>query len=100
MTSSLKDLATNILKLERFDGGNFRRWQKKMHFLLTTLQVAYVRTFDQPQEHVNETIEHIQRRQKGRMMTTFAVATYSIACVTLCSTHIKPCHMQRSCGIS
>ncbi|GJX88993.1 hypothetical protein Tco_0341007 [Tanacetum coccineum] len=28
-------------KLDKFEGSDFRRWQKKMHFLLTTLKVAY-----------------------------------------------------------
>ena len=60
MVSSLRDLATNIVKLEKFDGGNFRRWQKKMYFLLTTLQVAYVLTSDPPQEHDDETVEQIR----------------------------------------
>ena len=35
-----------------------------MHFLLTTLQVAYVLTSDPPQEHDTETVEHIRRCQK------------------------------------
>ena len=64
MASSLRDLATNIVKLEKFDGGNFRRWQKKMHFLLATLQVAYVLTSDPPQEHDDEIVEQIRRRHK------------------------------------
>ena len=99
-TSSRRELTTNIVKLERFDGGNFRRWQKKIHFLLTTLQVAYVLTSDPPQEHNNETVEQIGVVRTGRMMTTFVVDTYSIACVTHYSTHIKLYHMQRSRGIS
>ena len=64
MASSLRDLATNIVKLEGFDGGNFRQWYKKMHFLLTTLQIAYVLTSDPPKEHDDETIKQIRRHHK------------------------------------
>ncbi|CAB4283145.1 unnamed protein product [Prunus armeniaca] len=45
---SMKDFTTNFMKLERFDGGNFRRWQKKLHFLLTSLKVVHVLTTPRP----------------------------------------------------
>nr|GEV21286.1 hypothetical protein [Tanacetum cinerariifolium] len=36
--SIMKEMTTNFGKLDKFEGHNFRRWQKKMHFLLTTLK--------------------------------------------------------------
>nr|GEU44511.1 factor of DNA methylation 4-like [Tanacetum cinerariifolium] len=31
-------------RMDKFEGHDFRRWQKKMHFLLTTLKMVYVLT--------------------------------------------------------
>ncbi|KAK9668641.1 hypothetical protein RND81_13G074200 [Saponaria officinalis] len=59
--ASIKEMTTNITKLDKFDGGNFQRWQKKMHFLLTTLKVVYVWTTPQPKEREDETLEEEQR---------------------------------------
>ncbi|GKA89707.1 hypothetical protein Tco_0811519 [Tanacetum coccineum] len=39
---SVKDMTSKFDKLAKFEGQDFRRWQKKMHFLLTTLKVVYV----------------------------------------------------------
>ena len=99
MASSLRDLATNIVKLERFDGENFMRWQKKMHFLLTTIQVAYVLTSDPPREHNDETVEQIDIVTSETMTIAFVGAISLTICVSNCLTHIKLCHMQRNCGI-
>ena len=52
------------MKLEQFDGGNFRHWKKKMHFLLTTLNVAYVLKTPYLEEQENETLAHTQERTK------------------------------------
>ena len=62
--ASLKDLTTDFVKLEKFEGGNFQRWQRKMKFLLTTLKVAYVLNTPKPQETEAETIEQLRQRQK------------------------------------
>ncbi|KAK9665695.1 hypothetical protein RND81_14G129300 [Saponaria officinalis] len=40
--SNIKDMTLKFGKLEKFDGVDFRRWQKKMHFFFTTLKVVYV----------------------------------------------------------
>jgi len=40
--ASTEDMATNIMKLDRFDGGHFLRWQKRVHFLLTSIHLVYV----------------------------------------------------------
>ena len=54
--ATLKELATSIVKLDRFDGGNFMRWQKRVHFLLVSLQVVYVLNTLRPKEKDNETL--------------------------------------------
>nr|GEV40074.1 zinc finger, CCHC-type [Tanacetum cinerariifolium] len=36
--NTVKDMTTNFEKLDKFEGYDFRRWQKKMHFFLTTLK--------------------------------------------------------------
>ena len=40
--ASLKMLDHELVKLDRFDGTNFTRWQDKMKFLLTALKIFYV----------------------------------------------------------
>ncbi|XP_050888776.1 uncharacterized protein LOC127093931 [Lathyrus oleraceus] len=65
MTTSLKDMTFNSVKLEKFDGGNFVRWQKKMKFLLTTLKVVYVLNTARPLEREEETIAEERERQKS-----------------------------------
>ena len=64
MAQSLQQMTQNFMKLERLDGGNFRRWQKKMHFLLTTLNVAYVLKTPYPEEQENETLAQTRERTK------------------------------------
>ncbi|KAK3028758.1 hypothetical protein RJ639_037979 [Escallonia herrerae] len=39
---TLKDIGSDFHRVERFDGGDFVCWQKKMHFLLVTVKVYYV----------------------------------------------------------
>ncbi|GKG16264.1 hypothetical protein Tco_0358587, partial [Tanacetum coccineum] len=33
---------SHFFKVEKFEGVDFRRWQKKMHFLLSSMSVVYV----------------------------------------------------------
>ncbi|GJV45969.1 hypothetical protein Tco_1430505 [Tanacetum coccineum] len=60
----VKDMTTNFGKLDNFEGHDFRRWQKKMHFLLTTLKVFYVLTTPMPELLEDATIEAIRIRAK------------------------------------
>nr|GLL42017.1 uncharacterized protein LOC109168281 [Ipomoea trifida] len=64
MNSGFLDFAVNIPKLEHFEGVGFRRWQKKMKFLLAALNVAYVLSTPKPVEQENETLEATRRRLK------------------------------------
>lgn len=64
MAASLKEMTSDFVKLEKFNGGNFIRWQKKMKFLLTTLKVAYVLNMARPEEKDDETVAETRDRQK------------------------------------
>nr|GME08505.1 Retrovirus-related Pol polyprotein from transposon TNT 1-94 [Ipomoea batatas] len=64
MNSGFLDFAVNIPELEHFEGVGFRRWQKKMKFLLAALNVAYVLSTPKPVEQDNETLEATRRRLK------------------------------------
>ena len=62
--ATLKELATSIVKLDHFDGGNFMRWQKRVYFLLVSLQVVYVLNTLRSEEKDNETLAESRKRQK------------------------------------
>ncbi|GJV31762.1 zinc finger, CCHC-type containing protein [Tanacetum coccineum] len=64
MADSVKDMTTKFGKLDKFEGSDFRRWQKKMHFLLTTLKVAYVLSTPRPEFVEEETLEQTRKRYK------------------------------------
>ncbi|GJR84174.1 zinc finger, CCHC-type containing protein [Tanacetum coccineum] len=55
-------MTTNFEKLDKFEKHDFRRWQKKMHFLLTTLKVVYILTTPIPELLEDDTVEAIRRR--------------------------------------
>ena len=64
MAATLREMATDFQKLDRFDGGNFVRWQKKMHILLITLKIIYVLSDPRPEEKEEETAQETRKRQK------------------------------------
>ncbi|XP_020242811.1 uncharacterized protein LOC109821027 [Asparagus officinalis] len=41
-SESIKVMNQDMVKLDRFDGNNFSRWQDKMMFLLTALEISYI----------------------------------------------------------
>nr|GEW68070.1 zinc finger, CCHC-type [Tanacetum cinerariifolium] len=43
--AAMKHMASSFVKLEKFEGVDFRRWQKKMHFMLSSMSVVNVDTF-------------------------------------------------------
>ncbi|GJV13267.1 zinc finger, CCHC-type containing protein [Tanacetum coccineum] len=58
-------MASNFAKLEKFEGMNFRRWQKKMHFLLFSMSVLYVLTASMPEDGgENPTVDQVRKRAK------------------------------------
>ncbi|GKC60540.1 hypothetical protein Tco_1088138 [Tanacetum coccineum] len=63
-SKNLMQMSIDIVKLDRFDGESFKRWQKKMQFLLATLNVAYVLTKPYPEESEDETLGACRDRLK------------------------------------
>nr|GEZ75695.1 zinc finger, CCHC-type [Tanacetum cinerariifolium] len=63
-SKNLMQMSTDIVKLDRYDGGSLKRWQKKMQFLLATLKVAYAQTKPYPEEYENETLAASRERLK------------------------------------
>ncbi|GJT03460.1 zinc finger, CCHC-type containing protein [Tanacetum coccineum] len=64
--NTVKDMTMNFGKLDKFKGHDLRRWQKKMHFLLTTLKVVYVLTTPMLEWVEDATMEAIQIRAKWK----------------------------------
>ncbi|GKC44084.1 hypothetical protein Tco_1061806 [Tanacetum coccineum] len=62
--STVKEMTTNFGKLDKFEERDFRRWQKKMHFLLKTLKVVYALTTLMSELVEDDTMEAIRRRSK------------------------------------
>ncbi|GJX77144.1 zinc finger, CCHC-type containing protein [Tanacetum coccineum] len=61
---AMKHMALNFSKLYKFEGMDFRRWHKKMHFLLSSMSVVYVLTTLIPEDGENATMEQIRKRNK------------------------------------
>ena len=59
--ASVKELTSNLTKLEKFICVNFRRWQKKILILLTTLNVVYVIHTPRPEEPEDETFKQTKK---------------------------------------
>nr|GEV30818.1 zinc finger, CCHC-type [Tanacetum cinerariifolium] len=54
-----------MLEELRLDGVDFRRWQKKMHFLLSSMSVVYVFTTPIPEDGGDDaTVKQIRKRNK------------------------------------
>ena len=65
MAAAMRQIAANFAKLEKFEGVDFRRWQKKMKFLLTSMNVVYVLTTPIPEDYGDDaTMEQMRSRSK------------------------------------
>nr|GEY37617.1 zinc finger, CCHC-type [Tanacetum cinerariifolium] len=65
MVAAMKHVALNFAKLEKFKRVDFRRWQKKMHFLLSSMSVVYVLTTLMPEDGGdNPTMEQVRKMAK------------------------------------
>nr|GEX88512.1 zinc finger, CCHC-type [Tanacetum cinerariifolium] len=65
MVAAMKHIALNFAMLEKFEGMDFRRWPKKMHFLLSSMSVVYVLTTSMPEDDGdNPSVEQVRRRAK------------------------------------
>ncbi|GJW24924.1 zinc finger, CCHC-type containing protein [Tanacetum coccineum] len=63
-SASMKHMDLNFFKLGKFEGVDFRRWQKKMHFLLSSMSVVYVLTTSIPEDGENAIVEQLRKRVK------------------------------------
>ncbi|GKC33144.1 hypothetical protein Tco_1040438 [Tanacetum coccineum] len=59
---TIKDITAKFRKLDMFEGNDFRRWQKKTHFLLTMMKVVYVLSTPMSEFVEDKKLEH---RRKG-----------------------------------
>ncbi|GKF54895.1 hypothetical protein Tco_0165235, partial [Tanacetum coccineum] len=63
--AAMKHMASNFAKLDMFEGVDFQIWQKKMHFLLSSMSVVYVLTTRMPEDGGdNPTVEQVKKRAK------------------------------------
>ncbi|GJT10990.1 hypothetical protein Tco_0858032 [Tanacetum coccineum] len=64
VATAMKHMALNFAKLDKFEGVDFRIWQKKMQFCLFSMSVVYVPTTLIPEDDENATMEQIKKRNK------------------------------------
>ncbi|GJS41344.1 hypothetical protein Tco_0566387 [Tanacetum coccineum] len=64
VVAAVKHMALNFAKLDKFEGVDFRRWQKKMHFLISSMSVVYVLISPILEDGENATMDQIRRRNK------------------------------------
>ncbi|GJY13837.1 hypothetical protein Tco_0383146 [Tanacetum coccineum] len=63
--AAMKHMTSNFAKFDKFEGVNFRRCQKKMHFLLSSMSVVYVLTTPIPEDGGDDaTVEQIRKMVK------------------------------------
>ncbi|GJR86189.1 hypothetical protein Tco_0210200 [Tanacetum coccineum] len=62
--AAMKHMASNFAKFDKFEGVDFRRWQKKMHFLLSSISVMYVTTLIPKDGGDDATVEQIRKSAK------------------------------------
>ncbi|GJU36690.1 zinc finger, CCHC-type containing protein [Tanacetum coccineum] len=66
--AAMKHIALSFAKLEKFEEVDFRRWQKKMHFMLSSMSVVYVLTTPMPEDGgENPTVEILGRFTQHNM---------------------------------
>ncbi|GJW32217.1 hypothetical protein Tco_0052249 [Tanacetum coccineum] len=61
VVAAMKHMASNFAK---FEGVDFRRWQKKMHFLIYSISVVNVLTTPILEDGENATVEQLRKRAK------------------------------------
>ncbi|GJT38996.1 zinc finger, CCHC-type containing protein [Tanacetum coccineum] len=67
MAAAMKHMASNFAKLDKFEGVDFRIWQKKMHFLLSSMSVVYVLTTPIPDDGDDATVEQLRKMAKKEL---------------------------------
>nr|GFA30267.1 zinc finger, CCHC-type [Tanacetum cinerariifolium] len=63
--AAMKHIALSFAKQVKFKGVDFRRWQKKMHFMFSSISMVYVLTTPTPKDGgENPTVEQVRKRAK------------------------------------
>ncbi|GJZ76895.1 zinc finger, CCHC-type containing protein [Tanacetum coccineum] len=63
--ATMKHMASNFAKLDKFEGVDFKRWQEKMYFLLSSMTVVYMLTTPILEDGGdNPTVEQVRKRAK------------------------------------
>lgn len=81
-------------------GVDFRKRQKKMLFVLTTLNVAYVSSTPELEENVNETVEELHKRNKWDNDTCIYRGYIKLVWLILSLTFKNIWSQQKSCEYS
>ena len=69
-TSAIKFMHQDLVRLDSFNGSNFREWQQKVLFLLTSLKAASILTGPCPDHE--EKLARSYARKSGKKMTICA----------------------------
>nr|GEV36037.1 zinc finger, CCHC-type [Tanacetum cinerariifolium] len=62
--AAMKHMASNFAMLDKFEGVDFRRWQKNIHFLLSSMSVVYVMTTHILDDGNNAIVDQIRKKAK------------------------------------
>nr|GEY66062.1 zinc finger, CCHC-type [Tanacetum cinerariifolium] len=57
--AAIKNMASNFSKLDKFEEVDFRRWPKKLHFLLSRMSVMYALSTPIPEDADDATVEQL-----------------------------------------
>ncbi|GKB42680.1 zinc finger, CCHC-type containing protein [Tanacetum coccineum] len=74
---SMEEMTTNFGKLDKIERHDFRRWQKKIHFLFTTLKVVYALSTPMPELLVDDTPEAVRLMAADASSKKFLVSNFN-----------------------
>nr|GEU58577.1 zinc finger, CCHC-type [Tanacetum cinerariifolium] len=76
--TAMRNMASNFAKLDKFKGVDFRRWQKKMHFLLSSMSVVYVLTTSIPDDGDDATAKYMAEDASSKKLLVSNFSNYKI----------------------
>ncbi|GJW76476.1 zinc finger, CCHC-type containing protein [Tanacetum coccineum] len=87
VAAAMKQMALNFAKLNKFEGVDFRRWQKKMHFLLSSMSVVYVLTTPMPEDVVM--MQPWNKSRRGPSRTTMTMSAQEKLTLVELGSHLR-----------